>query len=112
MSFRDQEIADLNASFSAEEAAEAVAYSCVDGLDIDTTAIINIGDDLSQGAMGTNPAAVATIRVMKSVIAEPQVDDLVTVALSSLTWRVVRILREDAGLWTLEAIRAERFSAR
>lgn len=110
MTFKDQMTSDLRAIFDAEAFGETVVYSTVDGAEASTVALIDVGNLIDPGAVGSNAASVATIRVMEADVTEPQVDDLATVG--EKTWRVVRILANEGGVWVLEAVRDERMGAR
>lgn len=103
-------VTDTEHIYNTDEHAVAATYYTVDGAAIDLAVLVDIGDEMSAGAVGSNPASVATIRVRSDLVADPQPDDVVTIA--GVSWRVLRIVRSETGTWVLEGVKDERLGAR
>jgi len=103
-------VTDTEHIYNIDEHAVAATYYTVDGAVIDLSVLIDIGDEMSANAVGSNPASVATIRVRSDLVTDPQPDDLVAIA--GVSWRIMRAIRGEVGTWVLEGVKDERLGAR
>lgn len=72
------------------------------------TVMLEEGNSLDPGAMGTNPAEVGRMLINLADFPDPQIDDVFT--LSRGDWRVVREISRDQVSVVLEVIRGGRAS--
>ena len=101
MTFKTQMTSDLSVFFDSDEFAETVTYN---GESIE--AVIDYGEDLDRIEAGDAVAAMATIYVEVSDVADPDYRD--TVVIGSDTWRVRNIVKGDGYVWKLDIKRDER----
>lgn len=108
--FRSQQAIDANDMTSTFELALTATYRAVSGVQVITAVVIEIGDELSAGLVGTNPASVAIIRVKSADVSDPQIDD--EIAIGSSTWRVLRPLKLEGPFWVLDCVKDVRMGTR
>lgn len=101
--------ADIATAFDTDTFGVAARCSpAAGGAMLEGTVILEEGNAMDLGAMGSNPAAVATIRALDSQFPDPQIDDVFTITASGDVWRVARVMSRGSGVNVLECVREGR----
>lgn len=106
--FKEQMESDLAVFFNTEEFGQAAIFSPAVGAQKDCTIVLEAGDGLEMTAIGDTPGAVGRISAKVSEVETPDPGDYFTITETLEAWRVVRVVRRDSQVVTLEVARETR----
>lgn len=88
---------ELETADTFEEMGEAVTYCPSEGAPVETVGVSSLNQNLSGG---NNPASVGEMQLLRFKVGLPKYGD--SIEFDSKIWRIIRIIRSDPNVVTVE----------